>query len=384
MPPERAGVGNLRLALLVVGLFFLLLEGLVRVGKVVDDGGPPREDTLAYAVDADLLWRFAPGQHVVQAGHGIEYRINSHGLRGPGFPSGKPEGEARILVVGDSVTFGYRVTEGCDYPARLQRCLAEEGEYGRVRVINAGVNGWSTREELMFLRSEGLSYGPDLVVLGFTLNDASPLARRYQRDMMRRIREGGAGRDGALLEIRALLERSAIVRLLERAIGRVAGGVTASGRAALRAERDRLHHDLMYLRDDRAIEGWNVALEELGETVRLVRGRGLDLALVVFPNRYQVEETPVPDRPQRMLGEFCAGQGVPWLDLLPDFRQAGPDAFIDDVHLTEAGNELAARAIARFLRREGLVPTAGGGKGGIEGGVRIRPGAGQRYQNTQP
>jgi len=83
----------------------------------------------------------------------------------------KPEGEYRILVLGDSHTQGYEVNQYETYSVLLGKTLVSKGH--RVRVINAGVSGFSTAETLVFLEQEGYKYEPDAVVLGFFANDYS-------------------------------------------------------------------------------------------------------------------------------------------------------------------------------------------------------------------
>lgn len=83
----------------------------------------------------------------------------------------KPDGECRILVLGDSHTQGYEVNQYETYAVILEKALYGKGK--NVRVLNAGVSGFSTAEALVFLEQEGLKYQPDAVVLGFFANDYS-------------------------------------------------------------------------------------------------------------------------------------------------------------------------------------------------------------------
>ena len=82
--------------------------------------------------------------HILE-GHLV--KINEKGLRGKEYPYEKQKNTFRVLMLGDSITFGFEV-------------------------INAGVQGYGTDQELIFLQNEGLKYHPDLVVLNFcTEND---------------------------------------------------------------------------------------------------------------------------------------------------------------------------------------------------------------------
>jgi lysophospholipase L1-like esterase len=75
----------------------------------------------------------------------------------------------RILVIGDSVTYGAIVGQADTYTAILERKLQANGV--NAEVINISYGGWGTDQELEALTLEGVSYKPDLVILQFTTND---------------------------------------------------------------------------------------------------------------------------------------------------------------------------------------------------------------------
>ena len=108
----------------------------------------------------------------------------------------------------------------------------------------------------------------------------------------------------------------------------------------------------------------------LDRIVALCRERGVPLAVVVQPSHPQVSRALLAEgarsagidpagldvaAPQRRLTAFLAERGVPALDLLPAFERAArerdPDGFylVNDTHWSVAGNEIAAREIARFV-----------------------------------
>lgn len=81
----------------------------------------------------------------------------------------KDSDELRVLCLGDPHTLGYEVNRNETYASQLQSLMVSAGVKGRV--INAGVFGFSTSEELILLENEGYRYDPDFVVLGFFAND---------------------------------------------------------------------------------------------------------------------------------------------------------------------------------------------------------------------
>jgi len=110
--------------------------------------------------DAMLGWSLKPGSQALGyvSGHEVDYRINSRGLRDDDTDYKKPDGIFRIVVIGDSNTFGYGVPIERHFTSLL------EGYFKNVAVINMGVNAYGIDQELLFLRSEGFRYEPDLVL----------------------------------------------------------------------------------------------------------------------------------------------------------------------------------------------------------------------------
>jgi lysophospholipase L1-like esterase len=99
-----------------------------------------------------------------------EIRINSIGLRGPKL---RQDGAVRILALGDSCTFGYVVSESASYPAVLQKLLDDRGGPTRYEVLNAGVEGYTSWQGLIYLRERGLALNPAIVIFGYGFNDAT-------------------------------------------------------------------------------------------------------------------------------------------------------------------------------------------------------------------
>ena len=81
-----------------------------------------------------------------------------------------------MLLLGDSITEGYSVEEPYTLRSVLEALLNSRRE-GRFEVINGGTAGYSTDQEYLFYRDEGVSYAPRVVVLLFYYNDVLYNAR---------------------------------------------------------------------------------------------------------------------------------------------------------------------------------------------------------------
>lgn len=98
----------------------------------------------------------------------FKVRINEEGTRGDRFKTKKPSNTTRILIVGDSVTFGWGVNGSETYPSILEQKLESELPERDIEVINAGVPGTGVKDFYLYLKHKGLKYQPDIVVTSFT------------------------------------------------------------------------------------------------------------------------------------------------------------------------------------------------------------------------
>ncbi|HOK07712.1 MAG TPA: SGNH/GDSL hydrolase family protein, partial [Syntrophales bacterium] len=94
---------------------------------------------------------------------------NSFGFRDGEWKQPKGSGVIRIMCLGDSLTFGNAVRVEETYPKVLEKKLRTQ--FGDCEVITAAVGGWSLYDEYNFLTAEGYKYQPDIIVLGFYIND---------------------------------------------------------------------------------------------------------------------------------------------------------------------------------------------------------------------
>jgi lysophospholipase L1-like esterase len=125
---------------------------------------PERDRFWRY--DPLLGWAHLPGQEGVleTPQFRISVRINDRGLRDREHPYERTSGVRRILLLGDSFAWGYGVEADERFSQRLETSLG-------VEVINAAVSGYSTDQELLWLRTEGVKYEFDFIVLALAGND---------------------------------------------------------------------------------------------------------------------------------------------------------------------------------------------------------------------
>ena len=98
---------------------------------------------------------------------------NAKGLRGREFDYAKNDKEYRVLVLGDSQTFGTGASENELFSEHIETFINAKnfGYPENFTVINAGMPGTGTYDQLIYLESEGVKYKPDLVIIVFYIND---------------------------------------------------------------------------------------------------------------------------------------------------------------------------------------------------------------------
>jgi lysophospholipase L1-like esterase len=120
-----------------------------------------------------LLRRFSPWLPAAFRANPVwRIALNADGFRsGPITPAKRP-GALRIACIGDSWTFGMNVNQDAAYPSRLEALLKAERPGADLDVMNFGVLGYSSFQGLELLKRRVLDLHPDIVLIGFGMNDS--------------------------------------------------------------------------------------------------------------------------------------------------------------------------------------------------------------------
>lgn len=312
--------------------------------------------------DAELLVVYTPkGRRLVPnarlliknhriSGRDIVMETNSLGFRNEEIPETKKDDELRVLILGDSITWGSYLQAEETYVKRAEDYLRRLLKGRTVEAINAGVGDIGLKEEIAILEEKGLSLEPNIVVLSFYVNDSRPpwgfagelgsrgwLRRHsllaetiYKNSKLRRwVREKGEDRlawTSAVTKLDWVTSRKAFLKFAKLARYDWGAGWEEGAREIIDRE-----------------------LEKLKE---LSRQHNFIVAVVAFPVAYQVYATFVEDTPQRALEEKVTRLGFPYLDLLPplrNFRENERDIYYDWCHPTVKTNDFIGKIVADFL-----------------------------------
>ncbi len=122
---------------------------------------PHPNDRIIYELRPNLNTNF----------QGVPVRTNSCGMRGGEVSRINVEDRYRIALLGDSFTFGWGVHEDESFAAVLQRELNTRSAARKVEVLNFGVPGYSTFQEVTSFLEKGGDFNVDAVLLFFIDND---------------------------------------------------------------------------------------------------------------------------------------------------------------------------------------------------------------------
>jgi lysophospholipase L1-like esterase len=339
---RRAGVNLALVGAALLGLLALLELGF-RLVTLRETGPAPGQGWAIH--DEELGYR--PRPHF--AGQ------NELGLRDD--PIAERKQRFRVLMLGDSVT-AYGETSADTYPGQLEGLLNRDPALPPVEVINAGVRGYTNYQELLFLKKVGLTLEPDLVGVGFVLNDLHRILHRFALEDGEIVGDEYTFTDEATDSVGSplyqLARSSRFLVWLRHRLG-------VFDRLIELYSGDGFVFD--YRPDFSAAwraESWGPIEEQLGELVDLGRGHDFRAFLIAFPfgeqlrEDYLARDADYVTLPQRTLRALCESLAIPYLDLLP-LLDRDIDLQSDGIHLTQRGRATVAARIAAFLEEERLI-----------------------------
>ena len=324
-----------------------------------------------YAPDPPRRYRLQPGFRGTMTNR-VEYRtpvaVNRLGLRGEEV-TGKPPGSLRVLVLGNSFTFGVGARDDETYPVQLEGILRSRGR--PAQVLNAGAPGFGVPDAVAWLERWGWSLEPDLVVLGVFLgNDLQDAAA----DGPRAVLVGGQlrmrGQKTSNLSrwlnyhshLYVLLKTSALGKMTRRLRGRP----EPERRRTLRAEFELYEKDGTSQVVRQGLAATEEAVDELAATAT-----DRSVVAVLIPSLPQVDPTAWSQaldrldldperydaaRPNRLFRELFERRGIPVVDasdaLASAIERGEPVYYPIDQHLTPEGYRLLADEVAQALEAQ--------------------------------
>ncbi len=278
----------------------------------------------------------------------ISVTANAQGLRDRDYGPKLPD-TYRILGLGDSFAFGWGVENAQSFYKVLETRLNQVQTVRHIEVINAGIPGFGTYEASQLLKTVGLGYGPDLVILAFYEGNDYQNTGEAPRD---RVIDDGYLRDAPRYRrfgaARWLIAHSVLAAMLDTQMDHIAK------KRSFKADVAKV---MRLLQEMRAV----------------LEPRHVPLVVVLIPD----QEAAFYERPvwfrrydrlmsgmdlfeaRRVLDAFCRAQGIWFCQLSPRFEHhpESPQLRLRDTHFNARGHAAAAEEIDRFLHHTVLRET---------------------------
>jgi lysophospholipase L1-like esterase len=289
----------------------------------------------------------------------IVIRTNSLGYRNPEL---EPKQRKRILFLGDSITCADYVDEEETFVRIVQNLSETFSE--PLETVNAGVGAIGLENYLNILQETGLNIQPDIVIIGFYLNDFIPSSSIK------------------LLYPPRILRGSWFFNYSFYALSVFKGFLTGSQENSIpqgefQSWYEEINQNFALLEPaydgtdrfkDRVLKkvynwggtwstgAWKRMSEALKTIKATLENAGVTMVIVAFPVRDQVYEEKLYDFPQRKLKEIAKELQVDVIDMLPTLREERKQLiaplFYDHCHYTPYGNRVIAKEIWEFLARK--------------------------------
>lgn len=334
-----------RLAKVVYGVVVCLMLGELGIALV-----DPQQEVLPKDLvvrDSALGFRMVPSYRGVEPKDGIPLEINAQGLRERELGALRP-GTLRILVLGDSVVFGLGVRAEDAFPRALERAL---GQQQPIQVLNGGVPGYGTLQEIKLFEETVGVLQPDVVLVTVSVfndvEDNVKFARPHKR--------WESAPNVIYKPLLWLRQRSQLYMMLRQY------------RASVSAETMMDIHAAQP--SPKTTRGLQLTEESLVRFAEAARKRGVAFGILLAPAQKQAspqvwQETLrghgldaaaySHEQPNRRFSDFAREHGLPLLDLLPLLRQDAGRLY-ENEHWTTAGHVCVAEAVGEFLRANDII-----------------------------
>ena len=282
-----------------------------------------------------LFWEVSPNIMTVRMGPG-KVLSNSHGFRSPEITIKKPEGQYRVMILGDSSAFGHFVNNDQTFGAVLVKMLRQKYPGKDIRLINAAVLGYTTYQGATFMKERGWKYSPDLIIISF--NDDPQI--EWKQDVERVP-------SAAVLPVFRILYKSNIYLALKK---------------HMLNERMKKDHSFA-IQPGRIQEKNRVSPNQLKTNMAYMldgaKKRNAQAIVISMP----LQSAPYDIRSYReIMKESAISRGYYFLDLLDNWQKyPAHEVFLDIMHPTVKGHKIIAEDLFKIIEDNGIINKQGAG-----------------------
>lgn len=311
---HRSLIKNLLLLASVILISLLIIEIVLRINF--------QDTTFGSGVGPNSL-RF-----------NVKYaHLNSDGMRDREFTVNKPNNTIRIAGLGDSYTFGSGIKDVNDtYLKVLERMLNSRTSGEKYEVLNFGIPGKDTEDELEIMRDKVLKYDPDIIMIGYVLNDLKNVDPNLKlpKKHLTVIPYVGFWL-GNLFYSYTLLEIKINKALINLGLRESTEEITLK---EFQSEVNREYNAKLF--------------EEIGA---IAKERDIKVILIVFPIIYKLEDYPFLEI-NNVISQTGKENGFYVIDLLEKYKEYEESELIVskyDLHPNEFGHKISAEGILEMF-----------------------------------
>ncbi|MEG5001087.1 SGNH/GDSL hydrolase family protein [Microcoleus sp. B4-D4] len=316
-------------------LSFLLAEGVCRFLNIGDSRVVIWQEELApgqiyaYKPNRKLLYTYPDNpRRYFNEKNEVSGTINAKGFRGLDRTFEKPNGITRIAFLGDSFTLGIGVKDNDTLPVSFERAI--QSKHPKTQVLNFGISGTSTKEQIKLLEEYVIKFQPDVVVIVVFLNDAD---RTGTVNFMSRPKVLAKVRKNSFF-INALIDSIEKPILYQQMIR---------------------HYQDGYLENS---PGWQTMKTALRTGKTLSEKQNFQLVVTIYPVLFKLDNSYPFTHIHKTIEDYCASLKIPFLDLFNGFvGQNDSKLWVHktDQHPNEVANRIAAGELSKFFDSNNLI-----------------------------
>lgn len=253
-------------------------------------------------------------------------KINSLGMLDSERQADKAKNVYRIICIGDSTTANSM------YAAMLEKMLNENLSCAKFEVWNCGVIGYAAMQYCRALEEKWLKYDPDVVIIGFCLNDfaTTPLIAKENDHLVGYFPQ----KEILPLVNPLLLKHSALYRFIIEQIFFKKGYTDFTN-------------------------NYEANIEAVGENIikikELLLNKKVKFLLVILGLTERIEKwDAIWQSSYKAIKKIVDDYHIDYLDMVPIFEDNGPENLMngDMIHFNQKGSQLISEKIFMYLKKE--------------------------------